>query len=162
MLCPICQSLIFYRVSTTAIMLPRCMEGEGVTQPMCHTTQVRRQGGVVQIVTQRGCHPGWHTEGGVTKGCHQGVSQRISPRVSHRGRQQSVQDVIKTFSALAPSTITHAYTSRHLYHTCCLSKLSLSPCVDATDTFTAAQMWWKVSTTVAGVRLNQTEKNVQH
>ena len=78
------------RVSTAATMLPRCLEREGVTQPMCHTTQVRRQGGVVQIVTQRGRHPGWHTEarGGVTqvdvqRGCH-----RESQPGCHTYRQQ--------------------------------------------------------------------------
>ena len=80
MLCPICQRLIFLRVSTAAIRLPRFAEGEGVTQPMCHTTQVRRrQEDVVQIVTERGpmrgVSPRLTYRGGVTENLSQGVRE---------------------------------------------------------------------------------------
>ena len=68
-------------------------------------------------------------------GC-QGASQTVSPvcqRVSHRGRrrQQSLQDVIKTFSALAPSTITHV--SRHLQPLLHMLVETLSPSLHASD-----------------------------
>ena len=94
------------------------------------------RGGVTQVDIQKpeGASPRLTYRGGVTENLSQGVTHTGS-----RGRQQSAQDVIKTFSALAPSTITHAYTTFlpilqtcvyaatfHLYHTCCFSKLSLS------------------------------------
>ena len=123
LVCPICQSLIFQLVSKVAIRVSRCMEGEEVTQPMCHTTEGRRQG-----VSPRLSH----------RGVSAWLSQRISARVSHRQAAGGVNRVRRMWLRLSLRwhlLLLHLYAATfHLYHTCCWVLVqTLSPCVDATD-----------------------------
>ena len=127
LVCPICQSLIFQLVSKVAIRVSRCMEGEEVTQPMCHTTQGRRQG-----VSPRLSH----------RGVSAWLSQRISARVSHRQAAGGVNRVRRMWLRLSLRwhlLLLHLYAATfHLYHTCCwvlVQTLSMRRC-----------NWWSLLT----------------